>query len=537
MPVTSLWRIKGDVAAVIDYTTDERKTQWAIEHLDVTAEELKMPLDAARDRRVVAEAMEAPAGEDGEFAVSDLSAVADYATRGNATVWRDSRGEKHRLVSGVNCCPDTAVDEMRRIKKRWGKMGGTVAYHGYQSFADGEGPPDLIHQIGVETAKRLWGDRYQVLVTTHVDKEHHYHNHFVINTVSFVDGKKFYRSAKDYHDFRQVSDELAREHGFYVIEDPARGRKRDYAPGKPNWHKIVRADVDEAILKAGTEEHFFSILRARGYALKTGAKGIAAKAPGAERFFWLERNFGPEYSRAALRQRIAATWEQGQVPRGLPGLRQTGAETLTGNSSVGKERRWAAPVARSGSFLPGMKRDRPVLYVPYRGGSARRPTRKKLRGFQALYIRYCFMLGAIPAKRPRPVTKVSPALKKDLLKLDQITAQTRLLCGNHIETAGQLAAHKAGLQGQLAVLTTERQGLYRQQRRANVKGDPSRYQANKARMSEISAQCYRLRKEIKLCDGIHERSPEVKAKVRTEQIRQQHQQQAGKRKNRWIGKF
>lgn len=535
VPVTSLWRIKGDVAAVIEYAEDPGKTQWAIEHLGVTAEEMQLPIDLARDHRVTAAAMETPDGENGEFSVSDLSAVTDYAMRGNATLWRDDRGEIHRLVSGINCCPETATEEMRGVKKRWGKMGGTVAYHGYQSFAEGEGPPDLIHQIGVETAKRLWGDRYQVLVTTHVDKESHYHNHFVINTVSFLDGKKFYRSAKDYHAFRQVSDELAREYGFYVIEDPARGRKRDYTPEKPTWRKIVQADVDEAIRKAMTEEHFYSILRAKGYELKTTGKDVSAKAPGAQRFLRLERNFGPEYSRAAIRQRIAATWEQGQVPRGLPGLRQTGAETLTGNSSVRKERQWAAPTARSGSFLPGMKRNRPVLYVPYRGGSVRLPTRKKLHGFQAIYIRYCFMLGAIPAKRPRPVTKVSPALKKDLLKLDQITAQTKLLCGNHIETAGELAAYQSDLQARIAELTAERRDLYKQQRLTRVRNDPARYQANKARMSDISAQCYRLRKEIRLCEDIHERSPEVESKVRAEQIRQQ--QQARKRGNRWIGKF
>lgn len=46
-----------------------------------------------------------------------------------------------------------------------------IAYHGYQSFAPGEATPELAHEIGVKLAQRLWGERYQVLVATHLDKE------------------------------------------------------------------------------------------------------------------------------------------------------------------------------------------------------------------------------------------------------------------------------------------------------------------------------------------------------------------------------
>lgn len=71
-----------------------------------------------------------------------------------------------------------------------------MAYHGYQSFAPGEATPELAHEIGVKLATRLWGDRYQVIVATHLDKENHLHNHFVVNTVSFVDGIKYHRTKR-----------------------------------------------------------------------------------------------------------------------------------------------------------------------------------------------------------------------------------------------------------------------------------------------------------------------------------------------------
>jgi len=110
-----------------------------------------------------------------------------------------------RFVSGVNCHPDTAGEEMLMVKRRFGKEGGTLAYHGYQSFAPGEATPELAHEIGIKLAQRLWGDRYQVLVATHLDKANHLHSHFVVNTVSFVDGIKYHRTKQDYKEMQRVS--------------------------------------------------------------------------------------------------------------------------------------------------------------------------------------------------------------------------------------------------------------------------------------------------------------------------------------------
>ena len=62
---------------------------------------------------------------------------------------------------------------------RFTERDGIIAYHGYQSFASGEAPPELAHEIGLKLAKQLWGDKYQVIVATHLDKANHLHNHFV----------------------------------------------------------------------------------------------------------------------------------------------------------------------------------------------------------------------------------------------------------------------------------------------------------------------------------------------------------------------
>ena len=109
---------------------------------------------------------------------SDLSDVIDYAIQQHKTSQSQARdGEEvvQRFVSGINCNPRTAKIEMQKIKKFYGKEDGVIAYHGYQSFAPGEATPEIAHEIGVKLAQRLWGDRYQVLVATHLDRANHLH--------------------------------------------------------------------------------------------------------------------------------------------------------------------------------------------------------------------------------------------------------------------------------------------------------------------------------------------------------------------------
>ena len=162
MAVTSLWRVKGHIGKVVLYAMNEEKT--------TQKEIIRTDSDDTNP----------------ETALSDLIS---YAERDNATALK-------RFVYGINCDPLRAAQNMMKVKKDFGKLDGTVAYHGYQSFKEGEVAPETAHEIGVKLASELWGDKYQVLVTTHLDKDPHLHNHFVLNTVSFVDGKKFHRTKK-----------------------------------------------------------------------------------------------------------------------------------------------------------------------------------------------------------------------------------------------------------------------------------------------------------------------------------------------------
>ena len=205
MATTSIWRVNGWLGKVLIYIENPDKTE----------------NPAAYEKQ----------GMDGKEA-QGLSDVIEYAIQqkktGKIAVDDEDVPVMQRFVSGVNCSPTTARDEMIAVKKRFGKEEGTVAYHGYQSFAPGEATPEMAHEIGLKLAKALWGEKYQVLVATHLDKAHHLHNHFVVNTVSFLDGIKYHRTEKDYFDMQRESDRLCREYGLSVIENPQRGKSKHY---------------------------------------------------------------------------------------------------------------------------------------------------------------------------------------------------------------------------------------------------------------------------------------------------------------------
>ena len=148
MATTSIWRVHGKIGKVLIYAENPDKT--------IEESPIAMPDGINRDA---------------------LEDVILYAAREDAT-------NKKQYVSGVNCTPANAREKMLKVKDEYDKHGGVIAYHGYQSFAEGEVTPETAHEIGKRLAERLWGDRFQVLVATHLDKQSHIHNHFVILKVS-----------------------------------------------------------------------------------------------------------------------------------------------------------------------------------------------------------------------------------------------------------------------------------------------------------------------------------------------------------------
>ena len=453
MATTSIWAVKGWLGKVVLYIENPDKTD---NPKFYRQEELT------------------------DVQTQNLSDVIDYAVRAEkTTVTPDDESAMvvRQFISGINCLPSTARDEMLAVKKRFGKEDGVIAYHGYQSFAPGEATPELAHEIGVKLAQRLWDERYQVLVATHLDKENHLHNHFVLNTVSFVDGIKYHRTKKDYHDMQTVSDELCREYRLSVIENPQYGKSKQYGEWRaeqeqrPTWRGLIRADIDEAIRQSMTERQFFDTLRKKGYEVKIG-KDISVRPPGKERFVRLIRNFGEDYSIENIRRRI---------------LSQTKAE-----------RKPSAP-------------SRTVLRVRLIGSFYKT---RKITGFRALYFHYCYLLGIFPENKPKQNRRLHFLLREDLRKLDTITAETRLLVKYRIDTSEQLFSYRDGVKDKISALTDERKQLYKLQRTAAVKADPEKAAEIKEQISALSKELAALRREAVLCDGIAERSGVIKEKIK-----------------------
>lgn len=466
MATTSIWSVKGWLGKLVIYVKNPDKTTnpQYYEKAELTEKQAQTLLD-----------------------------VIDYAADPSKTdsAIHDENIETHQqFVTGINCLPTTARDEMQAVKKRFGKEDGVIAYHGYQSFAPGEADPKTAHEIGIRLAKELWGEKYQVVVATHLDKENHLHNHFVVNTVSFVDGIRYHRTGKDYHDMQVASDNLCREYGLSVIENIQYGKSKHYGEWKaeqeqrPTWRGFIKADIDEAIRMSLTERQFFRHLEEKGYEIKMG-KDISVRPQGKERFVRLMRNFGEEYSIENIRRRILSQY----IP----------------------EKPLAEPERKTRH---------------YRMQGSMKSTRK-ITGFRALYFHYCYKLGIFPKDRPQNRKRIHFLLREDLLKLNNISQEVRLLVRHKIDTAEQLSLYKNGLEVQIEKLSAERKALYKKQRTVKCQSDPKLAEAVKKEIDGLTEQLKNLRREVHLCDDIAQRSGVITEKLKA--VREDEQNQ-GKEK-------
>ena len=466
MATTSIWSVKGWLGKLVIYVENPNKTTnpQYYEKAELTEKQAQTLLD-----------------------------VIDYAADPSKTdsAIHDENIETHQqFVTGINCLPTTARDEMRAVKKRFGKEDGVIAYHGYQSFAPGEADPKTAHEIGIRLAKELWGEKYQVVVATHLDKENHLHNHFVVNTVSFVDGIRYHRTGKDYHDMQVASDNLCREYDLSVIENIQYGKSKQYGEWRaeqeqrPTWRGFIKADIDEAIRMSLTEKQFFRHLEEKGYEIKMG-KDISVRPQGKERFVRLMRNFGEEYSIENIRRRILSQY----IP----------------------EKPLAEP-------------ERKTRHYRMQGSMK---TVRKITGFRALYFHYCYKLGIFPKDRPQNRKRLHFLLREDLLKLNNISQEVRLLVRHKIDTAEQLSLYKNGLEVQIEKLSAERKVLYKKQRTVKCQSDPKLAEAVKKEIDGLTEQLKNLRREVHLCDDIAQRSGVITEKLKA--VREDEQNQ-GKEK-------
>lgn len=438
MAVTKLWAVTVRLGTVLDYATNPEKTEKSKSRLsDADYQALRDVLAYAKD---------------------------------------EEKTEHEFFCEGINCNVATAREQFVSVKEQFGKSDGIQAYHGYLSFKEQDITPELAQKIGMEFANEVWGNRFQVVVTTHLNTKH-LHCHFVINSVSFADGKRLHGEEKAWFKFHQIADTLCRKYGLHVIEDPQRNAPPTHLTvmdkaGMPTRYNVVRAALDEAIAQSSNRRQLEYALKEMGYSFDFNDrhKYWTILPKGSKKPIRLYR-LGEEYANDRIMERLREN--QGKV------LMRTFQRE--------------APKPRQYALVTREQRIR------------------KVGGLKGCYLYYCYKLGYLPNYKKQSPTRVHYLLRDDLMKLDELTAQTKLLCKHQIGTSEQLFSYRASVDQEVKALTADRTHLRNEIRRVDISGE--RLSAAKAEISEISEKLKSLRRELKLCDGIAERSGVIQEKL------------------------
>ncbi|MBQ6180054.1 MAG: relaxase/mobilization nuclease domain-containing protein [Ruminococcus sp.] len=250
--------------------------------------------------------------------------VLEYVNRMEKTVSEDKR-----FVTGINCSPETALDEMTATKNLYHKPDGRLYYHLVQSFPSGyEIEPELAHKIAVELAEKVFG-KYEVVVATHIDRDH-IHSHFVFNSVSFEDGKKYHSNKETVEELMKLSDEICQQHGVHVLDAPKKKMKTDFLSDS-EYRSAKRGEsfkwelmnvINQVMKQVKTKKQFCYMMKQQGYDVRweDNRKSITYTCPN-KRKCRDNKLHGDKYRKENMEyefetRRIAADVRQGVVSSG-----------------------------------------------------------------------------------------------------------------------------------------------------------------------------------------------------------------------------
>ena len=161
------------------------------------------------------------------------------------------------LVSGIHCMPDTALNEFRFVKNKFGKTDGRQYYHIVQSFSpDDDLDAETAHEIGLKFAKFFPG--YQIVVATHCNCSH-LHSHIIMNSVNMENGSKFHQTASELARVKEYSNKLCREYGLSVTE------VKSSFQGMPKWKDELRRKAYSIANRTRSKEEFIWEMEMHGY--------------------------------------------------------------------------------------------------------------------------------------------------------------------------------------------------------------------------------------------------------------------------------
>lgn len=394
-----------------------------------------------------------------------LDNVIDYAADGDKT-------EKCFYVSGVNCLPENAKETFAATQKRWGKTTGKVAFHMYQSFAEGEVDADTAHKIGVKLAEELFGDRFEALVGTHLNTAH-FHNHIIINAVSWKDGLRYNDCDTTYARIREVSDRLCREYGLSVIEHP-QNKAKTYAEykaeqdGKWTVRGAIRAAIDTAVHGSNTKAQFIDAMKQMGFVIDQSGKYPKIKQVGTERFVRF-KSLGEGYDIEDIIKRIFEDHKP-MFPR-IPD-QEDPKQVFDGEKE---------PIALM-TFVP--------LYRCYN---------------RAL---------TLATERPKANRRIYFLIRQDTSAMRLYVDSARLVTQHNLHTKEDVLNYKQHAMDEIDRFIRERQDARNAIKRAQRSGDTTLYSHAKYNVQVLTRRLAKLRREVTTCGEVIARSEHVRENLR-----------------------
>ena len=435
MATTKIWKVQKRLDHVINYATKEEKTKNNY-------------------------------SEYGMDEFDSIRQVMTYTTNPDKT-------EKQFYTTGINCEVKDAVKQMQFVKTIYGKENGILAFHAYQSFNEGEVTPGIAHEIGVKLANEMWGDRFQVVVSTHLNTQH-LHNHFVINSVSFKDGKKYYSNLTNTALLRKTSDEICEEYGLNVLKEKTckfginfenfyKKSMRD-----SDYYKFAKEDIDYAIKHSYTLKQFQQMLVSMGYNYYYRADKLSVRREPYKRNIRVERAFGEEYLLENIKRRI---FENDYI--------------------------------KSEKILP-------YMVVKNRYFTTRNKVKQKYKpkGIVALYYYYRYLLKLYTKKNVQ--YKLTPEMRAEEKRMDEYSERIRFLCKYKIETMSDVDNIKEQKKEELQKNLNIRNRLYYKRKKLDSGIEKDRITKE---IIDVTSVLTRVRKEIKLCGEFYDDVPKMKEQL------------------------
>lgn len=387
-----------------------------------------------------------------------LDITIDYAVNGDKT-------EQKLYVSGINCIPNTAFNEIKNVKRQFFKATGIQGFHGVQSFIVGEVTAEQAHEIGLKLAEELWGDKFQVIVSTHLNTDN-IHNHFVLNSVSFLDGKRFCNTKKDYALMRKTSDRLCEEYGLNVLSQKDKYTK--YATSAL-YKELMRNSIDYAITNAKDYEQFIQILRDLDYIVTDINDTLSIRRDPYKRNTRIERQFGYKYSKENIYKRILET--QPEFPYSPEPYLLFSRSYERYNNEKQKHLQFKGSIS----------------YLIYQY--------EKLLGINTEIF------------SKSNITKMTPELIQAIKKMDEFSKQVRFLSKNNINTEQELLNYEKSAYERINPLKSERENLWKKHKRAKTEDEKTSIESQ---IVEISKKITPLAEEIERCNNIELRLEKIR---------------------------